>query len=132
MYNDYSRLRNNNDTLESASKLSSQTFFTTSINEEHSLNEKKFSEYLSENSKKHQINDNSSQQQHNKIVGGVKVYPTILHEQKQAALIRKNKIDAYDENHQYTMNDYRVGEKTSTREVIYLDKEKIHVFISHK
>lgn len=115
--NEYSRLSNSNN-LESASKLSSQTFFTTSIHEENSLNEKKFVEYLAENS---EHNHNSSQQKHNKVVGGIKVFPTISHEQKQAALMRKNKIESQSENKEYNLIDH-VREKTLSKEVIYHKK----------
>lgn len=111
--NEYSRLGNGSN-LESASKLSSQTFFTTSIHEENSLNEKNFAEFLAENSEHHH---NSSQQRHNKVVGGIKVFPTISHEQKQAALMRKNKIESHGENNEYNLIDY-VREKTSGKEVI--------------
>ena len=110
--NEYSHLSNNSNNLESASKLSSQTFFTTSINEENSLNEKRFADYLAENG--------AEQQKHSKVVGGVKVFPTVPHDHKQAALIRQNMVGSSDQHNEYNFIDYSVSERTLSKEVRYM------------
>ena len=93
--NDYSRLNNHND-FESSKFTQSSNYF-----EEQRYNEKKMVEEAQRNS--------------SKITGGIKVYPTIPREHKQAALIRQNKSYKDTLENEYNFID---SEKTFSKQVI--------------
>lgn len=93
--------------FESDSKVSSKIDYFANANEQVHL--KSYEERFNEQKRK----EETEKKEHNKIVGGIKVYPTIPREHKQAELIRQvNRLKEFE--NEYNFID---AEKTFSKEV---------------